>query len=191
MRVEYDSNNSGGGWWVKDEGWKALEEAGWHVIWGERTRFKRDASGNIAKDPKTGEILYKDDDWRPKSYAEALKRGQDPKERYLGGLATTARSPEVNDVGEAIRSWEKATGLDASAEGCNCCGPPHRFEVVEWNEETQDWETDWEAGTCSGEGVLSYLFPTSTMRTATLRELMEEESELIEEARNHGEESDV
>ena len=33
MYVEYSSNNSGGSWWLKDEDWKALEAAGWKVVW--------------------------------------------------------------------------------------------------------------------------------------------------------------
>ena len=31
--VEYDSNNSGGNWWLDDNDWKALEAAGWKVDW--------------------------------------------------------------------------------------------------------------------------------------------------------------
>lgn len=33
MHVEYDSNNSGGNWWLTDGDWKALEAAGWEVKW--------------------------------------------------------------------------------------------------------------------------------------------------------------
>lgn len=33
MKVEYSSHNSGGHWWVDDDGWKALEKAGWKVDW--------------------------------------------------------------------------------------------------------------------------------------------------------------
>ena len=33
--VHYDSNNSGGGWWLTDEDWHALEDAGWAVEWCE------------------------------------------------------------------------------------------------------------------------------------------------------------
>lgn len=32
-RVEYDSNNSGGRWWLKDGDWYALEKAGWKIHW--------------------------------------------------------------------------------------------------------------------------------------------------------------
>lgn len=32
-RVEYSSNNSGGGWWLDDAQWYALEAAGWDVRW--------------------------------------------------------------------------------------------------------------------------------------------------------------
>lgn len=31
--VEYNSNNSGGRWWLKDEDWDALEAEGWQVDW--------------------------------------------------------------------------------------------------------------------------------------------------------------
>lgn len=41
MKVEYNSNNSGGEWWLEDEDWHALEAAGWVVDWkaksGERS----------------------------------------------------------------------------------------------------------------------------------------------------------
>lgn len=33
MIVRYDSNNSGGYWWLTDEHWQKLEEAGWKVDW--------------------------------------------------------------------------------------------------------------------------------------------------------------
>lgn len=32
-RVEYESNNSGGVWWLTSADWKALEAAGWEVRW--------------------------------------------------------------------------------------------------------------------------------------------------------------
>lgn len=33
VRVFYDSNNSGGSWWLDDEDWHKLEAAGWTVNW--------------------------------------------------------------------------------------------------------------------------------------------------------------
>lgn len=33
MYVQYTSNNSGGSWWLNDEQWKQLENAGWEVEW--------------------------------------------------------------------------------------------------------------------------------------------------------------
>lgn len=29
----YESNNSGGDWWISDDNWKDLEKAGWTVEW--------------------------------------------------------------------------------------------------------------------------------------------------------------
>ena len=34
-RVTYSSNNSGGSWWLTDEDWYALENAGWEVDWAK------------------------------------------------------------------------------------------------------------------------------------------------------------
>jgi hypothetical protein len=31
--VEYSANNSGGRWWLTDQNWLALEQAGWKVRW--------------------------------------------------------------------------------------------------------------------------------------------------------------
>lgn len=33
-------------------------------------------------------------------------------------------------VSDAVLEFEELTGEDANAEGCNCCGPPHTFMVV-------------------------------------------------------------
>lgn len=33
MYVEYDSNNSGGSWWLTDQNWLDLEKEGWEVRW--------------------------------------------------------------------------------------------------------------------------------------------------------------
>ena len=36
--IRYDSNNSGGDWWLTDEDWKNLEKVGWVIDW-EKERF--------------------------------------------------------------------------------------------------------------------------------------------------------
>lgn len=43
IKVNYSSNNSGGGWWLNDEDWYALEKAGWDVDWiaDEDSKFAR------------------------------------------------------------------------------------------------------------------------------------------------------
>lgn len=66
--------------------------------------------------------------------------GPDENGRWLGALAKSAIL-ECETPTDAIRSFEAATGLDASAEGCNCCGPPHAFH--------------WESGYVSGDDVLT------------------------------------
>lgn len=46
IRVEYSANNSGGHWWIDDEHWLALEEAGWTVEWYRLPEYSRWSDGN-------------------------------------------------------------------------------------------------------------------------------------------------
>lgn len=126
MRIEYNSNNSGGTWWLEDKDWYALEKAGWKVEWAK----------DEAKDSKCPS-LYKDGRW-------------------LGALARCA-SIEVEKPGDAMRSFEKATGQDVTDEGCNCCGSPHSFS--------------WDDKYSSGEDCIEYLFGKPLKK---LREFYEE-----------------
>lgn len=143
MKIEYSSNNSGGRWWLSDDNWKDLEAAGWKVNW--------------CKDEKpiefNGRVL--------------TSFGPDADGRHLGALAKKA-SKDFDSVGDAIREWEKVTGLEASDEGCNCCGAPHTFY---WGRAVEDFEgpEDTEYGYCSGEGCLTHLFAKvpKTLREAT------------------------
>lgn len=138
-KVEYSSNNSGGSWWLEDRHWKALEKAGWIVEYGDYFTF-RDRPND-----------------RPKTYAEAIRADQ----RFLGALATRAYK-ECDDPVAAIREFEKLTGEDVTAEGCNCCGAPHHFS---WRDE----DNQYQGG--SGENLLPILFPHGGPRT--LREAYE------------------
>jgi hypothetical protein len=103
--VKYNSNNSGGSWWLSPENWEALAEAGWNVHWCSPA------------------------DNRPYSaYDEPLKPC--PKQEgatWLGAVATSA-AKEFDNPKDAIPEFERVTGQDASDIGCNCCGPPHEFE---------------------------------------------------------------
>jgi hypothetical protein len=35
-KVRYESNNSGGDWWLSDKDWRNLEAAGWVVAWRDK-----------------------------------------------------------------------------------------------------------------------------------------------------------
>jgi hypothetical protein len=50
--------------------------------------------------------------------------------RFLGALATKA-TVQADSVSDAIREWERVTGEDAGAVGCNCCSQPHNFSWTE------------------------------------------------------------
>lgn len=121
MYVEYESNNSGGSWWLEDSHWKALEAAGWKVLWASLEEkytakgYERDADGTPLlvpiSDSNCGGMAHK---------------GEDGEYRFLGALATHAFRAGLS-LREAVAEWERVTGLDASASGCECCGPPHVF----------------------------------------------------------------
>lgn len=131
--VEYDSNNSGGSWWLSDEDWKALEDAGWTVMWGAKDfcndKFRMSFEKKTAPDTCPENKCH--GHRRAESYAEMVAKGDDF--RYMGALAREATIEvvaysETLAEGVAETWWEEALpGEDAKAEGCNCCGRPHNF----------------------------------------------------------------
>lgn len=102
MKVEYSSNNSGGSWWLQDKHWRALERAGWKVFWVKDSAEHKKHVYLSAREKKDG--------------------------RWMGALAVYAEYP-TSSLKEAIESWEAATGKDATALGCSCCGTPHNFTL--------------------------------------------------------------
>lgn len=103
MILEYNSNNSGGYWWLTDDDWRAMEANGWHVNW---------VKDNI------------DSMFRSMVTADG---------RWLGTLATSATRVVANehDAQQAIREWEELVSQSQDAEGCSCCGRPHHFWTYE------------------------------------------------------------
>lgn len=71
-----------------------------------------------------------DDDWRNLEAAGWDVQWKKDGERFLGALAMKA-SKDFGDPADAIAEFERITGQDASAEGCNCCGSPHSFEYTD------------------------------------------------------------
>ena len=130
MLIQYDSNNSGGRWWLTDEHWLALEKAGWTIHW-----------------------------YRDHPYYNGTRPGRpsqlDENGRWLGALAAKA-TKDFPTPADAIREWERIVEQEASDTGCNCCGPPHSFHwgrAVDGQEESGE-----EYGYASGEEILRYLY---------------------------------
>lgn len=107
----YDSNNSGGNWWLTDENWEALAAAGWNVHWAHIPK-------DFEYDRPVGRC-YGD------KVLDTVKR--DPDVRYLGAAAAGC-AKRFDNPAEGVREWEGLTGQSAGAIGCNCCGSPHSFE---------------------------------------------------------------
>lgn len=123
MRIEYSSNNSGGGWWLSDKDWKNLEKAGWHVVWGG-TYFCH-SNWNPAPDGKPEPCAIKDVCPGHRRF-ESAKETKAANGEWLGALAREA-SKEFPRLEDAVDEWERITGQNAEDEGCSCCGRPHYF----------------------------------------------------------------
>ena len=141
MYVEYDSNNSGGGWWLKTADWQALEDAGWIVHWIHDLIPVYDKDGlkcyvdNVDNPTHThsvedGEYDHK---WgaHKHKYSDQLVPAVWNGEDWLGAAAQSAVKVVANEeeAMAAISEFERLTGSRASDEGCNCCGPPHSFKL--------------------------------------------------------------
>lgn len=114
MYVEYRSNNSGGGWWLSDAHWKALEAAGWKIAWASLDNLYE----------KGGYVL--DDDGMPKLVPAGRERQKKGEVRFMGALATRAYRAGLS-LRDAAAEWERITGQDSTDGGCPCCGQPHNF----------------------------------------------------------------
>ena len=122
--IEYSSNNSGGGWWLDDADWKALENAGWVVHWVHDVKDPSHTHNERVGAPSLPHThAYGDHKLTPVTSSG---------ERWLGALATSA-AKETDDPDAAIREFESATGQNSSDEGCNCCGAPHSFTYTDDN----------------------------------------------------------
>ena len=123
--VTYESNNSGGHWWLKDEDWEALEKAGWKVVWenleyiyGDKGERIRDEDGT----PKLVPVGEGNSGYKPL----CAKQYSNGDFRFLGALARTAYRPGLS-MREAVDEWERITNGCSTDAGCSCCGQPHYF----------------------------------------------------------------
>jgi hypothetical protein len=124
MYIEYESNNSGGSWWLSDDDWKALEKAGWKVKWSSLEQlfndegyYVRDADGTPTLVP-IGEGTSE--------FGSSATPDDNGEYRWLGALATKAWRCGLS-LKDAVAEWEKVTGQSSEAAGCPCCGQPHTF----------------------------------------------------------------
>lgn len=131
--VEYDSNNSGGRWWLTDEDWRALERAGWIVRWST-LGFKYTPEDDNCRTADGVPVLVPveelpEDNWQRRG------RGASPDGRWLGALATGAYKPGATNLRDAVEEWERVTGKSSTDAGCPCCGQPHNFTLYGTNGE--------------------------------------------------------
>lgn len=127
MKVEYSSNNSGGSWWLSDDNWRALEEAGWTVEYGQ-PYFCHSKYASLGGQRPTD--LVECDSAKAckghravRTFAEAMRQTE---VRWLGALAKSAFREGLS-LRDAVDEWERVTGCSSTDAGCACCGQPHSF----------------------------------------------------------------
>jgi len=131
LLIEYHSNNSGGNEWLTEQNWKDLKKAGWKLF-------------------SYGNFVYINSN-------RAFGKDNLPKRKGVVGFPSYGFK-RFDSIGEALQEFEKITGSDVTAEGCNCCGAPHEFR--------------WDGGYCSGESCGEYL-TSKDFTKYTKRELIE------------------
>ncbi len=125
MYIEYDSNNSGGSWWLDDDDWKALEKAGWKVEWVSLENLYTDKGSFVREEDGTPKLVPAGGG--NSRFGALMKKPDDNGEyRFLGALANTAYRVGL-PLHEAIEEWERVTKACAIDAGCACCGQPHNF----------------------------------------------------------------
>lgn len=122
MYVEYDSNNSGGRWWLKDSDWEALEKAGWKVAWAKLGfKYKK---GNFLRDKDgTPKLFPIEECTETKTWVTKDKEGN---YRYLGAIARCAYRVGLSLM-DAAAEFDRVTSQCSTDAGCPCCGQPHNF----------------------------------------------------------------
>lgn len=133
VTLEYQSNNSGGGWWLDDEDWRALETAGWVVHW----IHEPDDPSHTHTKPDLGAMSGHTHAYTDEILVPATPSGK----RWLGALAKSA-AIVTDDVDAAVRMWAQVTKQDPAAEGCNCCGPPHGFSYTDEDGKYHYWSVE-------------------------------------------------
>jgi hypothetical protein len=125
--VEYDSNNSGGRWWLKDEDWHALERAGWKVAWYTLEPLYNTDGNAVREDDSTPRLVPLGEGGTKRAAFRSFQKDG----RWLGALASKAYRPGAKSIREAAEEWETITGQCATDAGCPCCGNPHSFTLYQ------------------------------------------------------------
>lgn len=75
--VDYESNNSGGSWWLEDEDWYALEDAGWNVRWLCVAPEDRRYLGALAKSARRYGLPLEDaiEEWEEITFKDSTNAG--------------------------------------------------------------------------------------------------------------------
>jgi len=165
--VQYRTNNSGGSWWLTDDDWKRLEEAGWTVDWGDT--YFCNSKFSFTQPPDSAELCdpgvecsghRKYDTWQ-----------EADRDRWMGALAVSAHK-RVSSLADALKEFETVTGQSATDDGCNCCGAPHSFNWGECIDRCDCEGPHEDYNYASGDGLSEYLFDAD-LAMLSKRELLE------------------
>lgn len=114
IKVDYDSNNSGGNWWLDDEDWDALEAAGWNVDW------RKDKVGGLGGADENGRWLGALATSASKDF-DSMREAVEEWERITGqsasepGCYTCCGQPH-NFYGKDVETGEYVSGPEIRTE---------------------------------------------------------------------------
>lgn len=128
--VEYDSNNSGGRWWLTDNDWTNLEKAGWVVAWASLQHLYDDSGNHVREDNGLPRLVPRDGTEEGLS-SFGIEKDSKGQYRYMGALARTAYLPDCDDIRAAADNFDLVTSCCATDAGCPCCGQPHNFTLYD------------------------------------------------------------
>ena len=106
MKYEFSENNSGGSWWLDRAQYERLMANGWQY---EASDFDKEQGFH------TTPFLADEGDNVPWGWRNHL-------------------TGEFDTIQAAVESFERHTGEDFFAEGCNCCGCPFSIHASEGSE---------------------------------------------------------
>jgi hypothetical protein len=138
--LTYDTNNSGGRWWLTDQDWEKLATAGWIVHW---VHDPKQVHPDNIPDPTDKDDPHNWDNnfgGHTHQYSEGYRLVPAIREGDWLGAGAKSASKRFVHPDDGVQEWESLTGQDSHTQGCISCGPPHSFS---WEPDDGKYRHSW------------------------------------------------